>query len=169
MVIFASMQLIFHNLFTQELPLWNHYPGGVDCASELDRRGICERPGGLRSADAATQQSSFVTAYTVDRGRVNAEYEKVLDWCKQVKSERGELSYSQKRDFLHMPGVAVIVYKQEHVGAEPTWDIRVALPKVQEIIYQGADDAIGSYLSRGRHVRAFLPRSSWSFRLRCHP
>jgi len=81
----------------------------------------------------------------------------VLDWCKQVKSERKELTYGQKRDFLHMLGATVLVFKQERAGAEPTWDIRVALPMVQEIIYQGQDGSSGGALSKDKNAQA-VPR-----------
>ncbi len=83
------------------------------------------------------QQHADLMIHAIDRDKVNAEYEKVLDWCNTIKSEREELTYTRKRDFLHMLGATVLVFRQEYKGAEPVWDIRVALPKVQEIIYQG--------------------------------
>jgi hypothetical protein len=90
------------------------------------------------------------------------KYLPISDWCKQVKSERQELTYTQKRDFLYMLGVTVLVYRQEKQGADPTWDIRVALPKVQEVMYQGLDGAFGNSLSRDRTV----PTSPRRFSLR---
>jgi hypothetical protein len=99
--------------------------------------------------------------HAIDRDKVHAEYEKVLDWCKKIKTEREELTYTQKRDFLYMLGATVLVFKQEYMGAELTWDIRVALPKVQELIYQGKDDgAFGNSLSIHMNGRASLPRFS---------
>jgi hypothetical protein len=88
------------------------------------------------------------------------QYEKVLAWCKQAKSEREELTYTQKRDFLYMLGATVLVYKQEYQGTDPVWDIRVALPKVQEIIYQGHDSAFGNSLSIDMSGQASLQRFS---------
>jgi len=111
-------------------------------------------------ADELEQQKTDLERHTIDRNKVYAEYEKVLGWCKQVKTERKELTYSQKRDFLYMVGANVLVFKLERQGAEPTWDIRVALPKVQEVIYQVGDGAIGNSLSRGRSGRAILRRFS---------
>src|SRR2546429_8639878 len=70
-------------------------------------------------------QRAELIVHSIDRDKVNAEYEKVLDWCKKIKSEREELIYTQKRDFLHMLGATVLIEKQAYVGAEPTWDIRV--------------------------------------------
>ncbi len=96
------------------------------------------------------RQQAELLMHSIDRDKVHAEYEKVLAWCKQVKSDRVELTYTQKRDFLHMLGATVLVYKQERPGAAPAWDIRVALPTVQEVIYQGLDGAIGNALSRGK-------------------
>ena len=106
------------------------------------------------------KQRAELVIHFIDRDKVHAEYEKVLAWCKQVRSERAELTYTQKRDFLYMLGATVLVYKQERTGAEPTWDIRVALPKVQEIIYQGKEVAFGSSLSTGRSEQAALQRFS---------
>ena len=111
-------------------------------------------------ADELEQQKMDLERHTINRDKVYAEYEKVLGWCKQVKTERKELTYSQKRDFLYMVGANVLVFKLERQGAEPTWDIRVALPKVQEVIYQVGDGAIGNSLSRGRSGRAILRRFS---------
>lgn len=104
-------------------------------------------------ADLKKQQAEL-KGYSINRDKVHAEYEKVLDWCKQLKSDRKELTYSQKRDFLYMIGATILVFKQQKQGAEPTWDIRVALPKVQEIIYQGSDGAIGDSLSKDRSEQA---------------
>ena len=96
------------------------------------------------------KQHAELTTHSVDRDKVHAEYEKVLAWCKQVKGEREELTYSQKRDFLYMLGASVLDYKQEaYARTAPVWDIRVALPKVQEIIYQGDGRAFGGATSRG--------------------
>ena len=106
------------------------------------------------------RQQAELLMHTIDRDKVHAEYEKVLAWCKQVRSEREELTYTQKRDFLYMLGATVLVYKQEYQGTEPVWDIRVALPKVQEIIYQGHDIAFGNSLSRDMNGQASLQRFS---------
>ncbi len=103
------------------------------------------------------KQQAELVMHSIDRDKVHAEYEKVLAWCKQVKSDRVELTYTQKRDFLHMLGATVLVYKQERPGAEPIWDIRVALPSVQEIICQGYDNPFGNSLSKDRSEQA-VPR-----------
>ena len=103
------------------------------------------------------KQQAELTMYSIDRDKVHAEYERVLAWCKQVKNEREELTYTQKRDFLYMLGATVLTYRQERPGAEPAWDIRVALPKVQEIIYQDQDGSLGGALSKDRSEQA-VPR-----------
>ncbi len=110
------------------------------------------------------KQRAELFLHTIDRDKVHAEYEKVLAWCKQIKGERAELTYTQKRDFLYMLGATVLVYKQEYRGAEPVWDIRVALPKVQEVIYQGKEVAFGNALSTGTSAPAAPPRFSWKTR-----
>ena len=103
------------------------------------------------------KQQVELLMHSIDRDKVHVEYEKVLAWCKQVKSERKELTYTQKRDFLHMLSTTVLIYPQERPGAPPTWGIRVALPTVQEIIYQGQDGAFGGALSKDRSEQA-VPR-----------
>lgn len=59
------------------------------------------RAGILNLLDAANAmvekleiQRAELVMHTIDRDKVHAEYEKVLDWCKKVKSERGELTYT---------------------------------------------------------------------------
>lgn len=115
------------------------------------------------------KQYAELKMHALDRDKVRAEYEKVLAWCRKVKNEREELTYTQKRDFLYMLGATVLVWQQEYRDAPPTWDIRVALPAVQEVIYQGQDIAFGNSLSIGRSGQAFPLRSSSRTRWRCHP
>jgi len=81
--------------------------------------------------------------FTIDRDKEREEYEKVLEWCRKVKSEREEMPYTQKRDFLRLLGACVVVERLEKRNAPVTWDIKVRLPKVEEIIYQGRLDEIG--------------------------
>jgi site-specific DNA recombinase len=108
------------------------------------------------------EQQHQLEVHAIDRSKVNEEYEKILNWCKKLKEEREALTYTQKRDFLSILGATVLVYKQEYKGAEPKWDIRVALPKVQEVIYQRvAEGSLGNDLSIDMSERAFLLRFSW--------
>jgi len=106
------------------------------------------------------KQHAELMIHAIDRDKVHAEYEKILDWCKQVKSDRKELTYTQKRDFLYMLGATVLVCQQEYRDAAPSWDIRVALPAVQEVIYQGLGVDLGNALSRDTSERASPRRSS---------
>ncbi len=89
-----------------------------------------------------------VAVFAVNRNREREEYEKILAWCKKVKSEREELSYIQKRDFLRMLGAVIIVERLTKRNAPVAWDIKVRLPRVEEIIYQGRVDEIGGLISR---------------------
>lgn len=70
----------------------------------------------------------------VDQEREEAAYEEILAWCKEVKDARGELSYQRKRDFLNMLGVVVIVHYPVRVNAGSTYDMKVRLPALQELI-----------------------------------
>jgi hypothetical protein len=80
-----------------------------------------------------TQRTELAT-FAIDTEKQRVEFEKILDWCKKVKSEREELTYTQKRDFLLILGVKVLVTFEKDQQEEP-WDIKVSLPEVQEIIY----------------------------------
>ncbi len=78
-----------------------------------------------------------VVVFQVDREKEREEYSKILEWCRTVKSEREPLTYVRKRDFLRLLGATVFVERLEQRGAPVKWDIKVRLPKVEEIIYQG--------------------------------
>jgi DNA invertase Pin-like site-specific DNA recombinase len=103
--------------------------------------------------DLEKERAALVMS-SIDRDKERTEYERVLEWCKKVKSEREELSYSKKRDFLRMLGVYVLIDRLKQRGAEPTWDIKVALPAIQEIIYQGNIDAIGQLETNNRKTHS---------------
>jgi DNA invertase Pin-like site-specific DNA recombinase len=103
--------------------------------------------------DLEKERAALVIS-SIDRDKERAEYERVLEWCKKVKSEREELSYSEKRDFLRMLGVYVLIDRLKQRGAEPTWDIKVTLPAIQEIIYQGSIDTIGQLETNNRKTHS---------------
>jgi hypothetical protein len=79
-----------------------------------------------------------LVSYMVDVERQRAEFEKILDWCRRVKRERTELTYLQKRDFLLILGAKVIVTRELTYGRSFSWEIRVSLPEVYDIIYGAA-------------------------------
>ncbi len=83
-----------------------------------------------------------IVVFQVDREKEREEYEKILAWCKKVKEDREELTYLTKRDFLRLLGATVFVERLEQRGAAVKWDIKVRLPQVEEIIYQGRVDEI---------------------------
>ncbi len=103
--------------------------------------------------DLEKERAALVVS-SIDRDKERTEYERVLEWCKKVKSEREELSYSEKRDFLRMIGVYVLIDRLKQRGAEPTWDIKVALPAIQEIIYQGSIYTIGQLENNNRKTHS---------------
>jgi site-specific DNA recombinase len=90
--------------------------------------------------------------FSVDRDKEREEYEKVLAWCKKVKSEREELTYTKKRDFLRMLGAVVTSERLEKKGGPVKWDIKVRLPQVEEIIYQGRVEEIAGLTRRNRRL-----------------
>jgi site-specific DNA recombinase len=77
-----------------------------------------------------------ILAGAYDKERERQAYADILVWCKKVKAVREELDYTQKRDFLRMLGVVVLVKKVNRNFEEMSYDIRVQLPSIQEIIHQ---------------------------------
>jgi site-specific DNA recombinase len=97
----------------------------------------------LDNANAVLEElhtnKSDLERHSVNRDREREEYEKILAWCKKVKEDREELTYIQKRDFLRMLGAVILVERLEKRGAPVRWDIKVRLPEVENVIYQGVN------------------------------
>ena len=96
--------------------------------------------------------------------RLEAEYAKILERASLNAQQASRNSKYPEMFLLYMLGATVLVYKQAYTSAEPTWDIRVALPTVQEIIYQGQEGGFGSALSRDKSVPGVLRHFSWKSR-----
>ena len=79
-------------------------------------------------------ERSQVLLGMIDREREKAAYKEILAWCKTVKEAREELTYQQKRDFLHVLGVIVIAKKDE--AANLNLRIEIELPEIKELIAQ---------------------------------
>ncbi len=92
--------------------------------------------------------------------RLEAEYAKILERASLNAQQASRNSKYPEMFLLYMLGATVLVYKQAYTSAEPTWDIRVALPTVQEVIYQAGESAFGNSLSRCRRGPASLLRFS---------
>jgi len=69
----------------------------------------------------------------IDKERQKAAYEKILAWCKKVKGSREELSYKEKRDFLRMLGVVVVVKNVKPFYEHMEYQVELALPIIQEL------------------------------------
>jgi hypothetical protein len=93
------------------------------------------------------QDRADLLGYIIDVEKQRVEFEKILDWCRKVKNDREELTYIQKRGFLRILGARVFVTRESGRGGVLSWDIRVSLPEVQEIIYYN-HTAIESCISR---------------------
>ncbi|HEU5379335.1 MAG TPA: hypothetical protein VFV38_28265 [Ktedonobacteraceae bacterium] len=78
-----------------------------------------------------------LAVFGIDMERERVEFEKILAWCRKAKQDREELTYTQKRDFLHMIGAVVFATRVGNKASAPLWDIKVPLPAIQSIIYQG--------------------------------
>jgi hypothetical protein len=55
------------------------------------------------------QEKEQVVAGLIDTEREQQAYRDILQWCQKVRESREELTYQQKRDFLRLLGVVVIV------------------------------------------------------------
>jgi len=81
-------------------------------------------------------EKAQLQAGMVDKEREEAAYQEILDWCREVKEARNELSYQRKRDFLDMLGAVVTIIYDKEKGNQgrPKYDMRVRLPALQELI-----------------------------------
>lgn len=70
----------------------------------------------------------------VDKERERRAYQEILAWCKQVKGSREELSYQQKRDFLRMLGVMVVVENIKPYYENLRYRVEITLPAIQELL-----------------------------------
>lgn len=75
-----------------------------------------------------------IMAGMIDKERERAAYQDILTWCKKVKTSREELSYQQRRDFLRMLGVMVLVENTYPFYEHLLYRIELALPTIQELI-----------------------------------
>ena len=79
-------------------------------------------------------EKAQLAAGLVDKERERTAYQEILDWCREIKEARGELSYQRKRDFIELLGVVVTVLYDKVNREGSTYDMRVRLPALQEII-----------------------------------
>jgi site-specific DNA recombinase len=68
----------------------------------------------------------------IDWERQKAAYADILAWCNRVKEARGELTYIQKRDFLHLLGM--VVYAKRGEGDSVQCRLEIELPEIQELL-----------------------------------
>lgn len=76
-----------------------------------------------------------ILAGAYDRQREKETYGEILEWCRTVKTAREPLTYQKKRDFLRLLGVVVLVNRvPRKKGSDISYDIRLRLPALQELI-----------------------------------
>ncbi len=80
------------------------------------------------------EEKALIEAGAVDMERLATEAEKILKWCRTVKDARGELSYTQKRDFMRILGIKVFIGKSDKRREDLVWKIEADLPEIQELI-----------------------------------
>jgi site-specific DNA recombinase len=79
-------------------------------------------------------EQSQLIAGMIDKEREKKAYQDILDWCKKVKASREEMTYQQKRDFLGMLGVVVIVHNKKPYYEHMLYHTEITLPTIQELI-----------------------------------
>jgi len=77
-------------------------------------------------------ERSQVLLGMIDRERERQAYQDILKWCNTVKENRGDLTYQQKRDFLHMIGIVVIAKRGSDGNLDLSMDIE--LPQIKELV-----------------------------------
>ena len=80
------------------------------------------------------EEKAQVMAGMIDKEREQAAYEDILAWCKKVKTSREELTYQQKRDFLRMLGVVVLVENKYPFYDHLLYRVEIRLPAIQELL-----------------------------------
>lgn len=70
----------------------------------------------------------------IDREREKQAYNDILAWCQTVKEAREELTYQQKRDFLHVMGIVVSARRDE--TGKVACSMKIELPEIKELIGQ---------------------------------
>src|SRR5260370_22410153 len=76
-------------------------------------------------------------SHTVDMEKRQKVYQKLPDWCHKAKSERENLTYIEKRDFLDLLGMVVFVGKRPDRYHELDWDAKLRLPELEADISSG--------------------------------
>jgi RadC-like JAB domain len=70
----------------------------------------------------------------IDKQREREAYQGILAWCRKVKEAREELTYQQKRDFLHMLGAVVVVENVKPYYDNLVYHVELELPTIQELM-----------------------------------
>ena len=90
-----------------------------------------------------------IMAGMIDKEQERKAYQDILDWCRNVKEAREELTYRQKRDFLHMLGAVVVVFNEKPYYENFIYHVELKLPAIQELMTPFTD-SIGGRRSLGK-------------------
>jgi len=80
------------------------------------------------------QEKEQVAAGLIDKEREQQAYRDILQWCQKVRESREELTYQQKRDFLRLLGVVVIVKNVKPYYENTIYRVEITLPAIQELL-----------------------------------
>jgi site-specific DNA recombinase len=100
-------------------------------------------------------ERSQVLLGMIDKERERQAYAEILAWCQRVREARGELTYQQKRDFLHMFGI-VVVAKRDETG-KVACQMEIELPQIKELVRSsGVIDVIEEQCSAIQYGSALI-------------
>jgi site-specific DNA recombinase len=77
-------------------------------------------------------ERSQVLLGMIDSEREKTAYNDILGWCQKVKEAREELTYQQKRDFLHMMGIVAVA--KRGLDGQLDLSLEIELPQIKELI-----------------------------------
>lgn len=80
------------------------------------------------------EERAQLLAGMIDKDRERKAYQDILEWCKKVKESREELTYQQKRDFLRMLGVVVVIDNKKPYYENMLYHVEIELPAIQELM-----------------------------------
>lgn len=109
------------------------------------------------------ERLSELQSQAVASEQMQKEYKKIEIWCERIRSGKTpeadeELSYDEKRTFMRLIGVRVIVHqlpphKGKKVDENERYEFGIELPKIQELAGLGQDQEVSGQEECNEHLR----------------
>jgi site-specific DNA recombinase len=86
----------------------------------------------------------------VDMQYTEAQFQKILNWCQMVREQRDDLPYEDKRTFMRMLGVEVILHKRDKPEEDIPVTINFTIPRIAHSVFpQRVQERIESASTEG--------------------